>query len=303
MKYVLRKADQSDELELAIDQDAYTSCKESRNILLNCLALEESYQVLILAYLDLERQIFDATASNMVYEIYYPSSDTFDIRLALNLRLMSLLTAITLYRDRFPHYIKECLPHRTDAESLAKSFRSREYDDDKLDYQFMELFRNHAQHFDLPIHWMSSGTRWTELGKDGLLEYSTDFGVSKSYIMENKKFTRRVLNKYPDEIDLKSTTRNYVESFSKMHGAARELIKESVQKARQNIEDAYRQYRKVYGEASGSLSAHMLTEQGVVETVPLMLYLDDIRMKLQKKNQTLIHLDKRYVTGKKKKTS
>ena len=299
MKYVLRKTDQSDELELAIDQDAYTSYKKSRNILLNCLALEESYQVLILAYLDLERQIFDATASNMVYEIYYSSSDTFDIRLALNLRLMSLLTAITLYRDRFPHYIKECLPHRTDTESLAKSLKSREYDDNP-DYQFMELFRNHAQHFDLPIHWMSSGTRWTELGKDGLLEYSTDFGVSKTYLMENKKFTRKVLNKYPDEIDLKSTTRNYVESFSKMHGTARELIKESVQNARQNIEDAYTQYRKAYGEASGSLSACMLTEQDVVETVPLMLYLDNIRIKLQKKNQTLVNLDKRYVTGKKK---
>ena len=65
--------------------------------------------------------------------------------------------------------------------------------------------------------------RWTELGEDGLLEYSTDFGVSKSYLMENKKFTRRVLNKYPDEIDLKSTTRNYVESFSRIHGATREL--------------------------------------------------------------------------------
>lgn len=299
MEYVLRKAVQSDDLELPIDQDAYASYEESRNILFNCLALEESYQVLILAYFDLERQMFDATASNMVYEIDYSSSDVLDIRLALNLRLISLLTAITLYRDRFPHYIKECLPHCINAENLAKSLRSKEYDE-KLDYQFMELFRNHAQHFDLPIHWMSSGMRWTELGKDGLLEYSTDFGVSKSYLMENKKFNRKVLDKYPDEIDLKSTTRNYVESFSKMHGAARELIKESVQNARQNIEDAYRQYRKVYGEDSGSLIAYMLNERSVVKTVPLMLYLDDIRIKLQKKNQPLVNLDKRYVTGKKK---
>jgi hypothetical protein len=223
MKYAVRRVVQSDELELTIDQDTYASYKESSNILLNCLFLEESYQVLILSYLDLERQICDATVSNMVYEIYYPSSDAFDIRFSLNLRLMSLLTAITLYRDRLPHYIKECLPHRIDAKSVAESLRSKEYDNDKLDYRFMELFRNHAQHFELPIHWMSSGMRWTELGEDGLLEYSTDFGVSKSYLMENKKFTRRVLNKYPDEIDLKSTTRNYVESFSRIHGATREL--------------------------------------------------------------------------------
>jgi hypothetical protein len=298
MKYVLRKADQRDEIELAIGQDAYMSYKESGNILYNCFVLEKSYQVLIFAYLDLERQIFDATASNMVYKLYYTSLDKFDIELILNLRLMSLLTAITLYRDRFPHYIKECLPHLIDAENLAKSLRSKELDDN-LDYRFMELFRNHVQHYELPIHWMSSGVQRTE-DEDWLLEYSMDFGVSKSYLMENKNFTRSILNKYPDEIDLKSTTRNYLESFSKMHGAVRELIKESVQNARQNLEDAYEQYRKEYGEYSGSLSAYILNERDVVETVPLMLYLDDIRMKLQKKNQTLINLNKRYVTGKKK---
>lgn len=299
MKYVVRRVAQSGESELTIDHHSYASYKESSNILLNCFVLEESYQVLILAYLDLERQICDATISNMVYEIPYPSSDAFDIRFALNLRLMSLLTAITLYRDRLPHRIKECLPHSTDAESIAKSLRSKEYEVDQ-DYRFMERFRNHAQHFELPIHWMSSGMRWTELGKDGLLEYSTDFGVSKSYLMENKKFTKRDLNNYPDEIDLKSTTRNYVESFSRIHRAARELIKESVHNARQNIENAYRQYREAYGEGSYSLGAYMLNEQGAVETVPLMLYLDDIRVKLQKKNPTLANLGKRYVTGKKK---
>jgi hypothetical protein len=298
MKYVLRKADRSDDLEIKISQRAYTSYKESKTVLYNCLALEENYQVLILAYLDLERQIFDSTASHMVYELYYPSSDEFDIRLALNLCLMSLLTVTAFYRNRFPHYIKECLPHRVDADDLAKSLLSKEHDNN-LDYRFMELFRNHVQHYDLPIHWMSSGTRWTELGKDGLLEYSTDFGVSKSYLMENKKFTREVLKEYPEEIDLKSTTRNYIESFSKMHDAARNLIKGSVHDARQNIEEAYSQYRKVYGEASGSLCACMLNEQGIVETIPLMLYLDDIRIKLQKKNHVLVNLKKSYVTGKK----
>lgn len=298
MKYVLRKAVYSDELEIEISQQAYASYKESQTILYNCLAFEEKYEDLVLAYLDLERQIFEATALNMVYGIYEPL-DVFDSKLALNLRLMSLLTASTLYRYRFPHHIKECIPHCIDADNLAKSLRTKEHNDNP-DYRFMELFRNHAQHFDLPIHWMSSGVRWTDLGKDGQLEYSLDFGVSKSYLMENRKFTRKVLEKYPAEIDLKSTTRSYVESFSKMHGAARELIKESVQNAREHLEGAYSQYRKVYGKDSGSLSACMFNEQGVIETIPLMLYLDDIRIKLQKKNQLLVNLGKRYVTGKKK---
>jgi len=297
VKYVLRKA-VSDELEIEISREAYAAYKESRTILSNCLALEENYEVLILTYLDLERQIFDATASHMVRGLPDPLG-TFDIRLALNIRLMSLLTSITLYRDRFCHHVKECVPHFSGADTLAKSFLSKEFDENP-EYRFMEQFRNHVQHFDLPIHWISSGMRWTDLTEDGLLEYSMDFGVQKSFLEENEKFKKNIINESPAEIDLKSTTRSYVESLSKVHDAARELIKESVQNARQNLEDAYSQFRKLYAEHSGSLSACMIDNEGVIETVPLMLYLDDIRMKLQKRNRKLVNLRKSYVTGKTK---
>ncbi len=50
MKYVLRKADLSDELEIEISKEAYAAYKESRTILSNCLAIEENYEVLILTY-------------------------------------------------------------------------------------------------------------------------------------------------------------------------------------------------------------------------------------------------------------
>ncbi len=167
MKYVLRKADLSDELEIEIRKKDYASYKECKTILSNCLAFEESYEILILAYLDLERQIFDAAASHMVNRLIDPL-DAFDIRLALNIRIMSLLTAVTLYKYRFCHHVKKCVPHFNGAETLAESFFSKEYDENP-DYRFMEQFRNHAQHFDLPIHWMSSGMRWTDLSEDGLL--------------------------------------------------------------------------------------------------------------------------------------
>ena len=111
----------SDELEIEVHQEAYASYKESRIILSNCLAIEENYEVLILAYLDLERQIFDATASHMVHGIIDPL-DSFNVRLALNFRLMSLLTAATLYKDRFGHHIKECTPHSNSAARPSQVF-------------------------------------------------------------------------------------------------------------------------------------------------------------------------------------
>ena len=225
--------------------------------------------------------------------------DAFDAQLVLNIHLMSLLTSAQLYEDQFCHQVSRCIPHFSDAKTLAKSFLSKEYDENK-EYRFIKQFRNHVQHFDLPIHWISAGIQWTDLSADGLLEYSMDFGVKKSFLEENKKFKKRIIDESPSEINLKSTTRVYVESLSKAHDSARELIKESVQNARQNLDYAYTQYRKVYSEHSGSLSACMTNEQGIIETLPLMLYLDDIRIKLQKRNQKLVNFRKRYITGKTK---
>ncbi len=299
MRYVLRKTDLSDELELEISKESYEAYKESRTILSNCLEIEEKYEILILTFLDFERKIFDATAMHMVHGLFLDPLEVFDVRLALNIRLMSLLTSARLYVDQFCHLVRECVPHLSDAEKSAQSILSKEYDQNP-EYRFMEQFRNHIQHYGLPIHWISSGMRWTDLSEDGLLEYSMDFGAQKSFLEEDKKFKKSIINESPGEVDLKSMTRCYIESLSKAHDAARELIKESVQNARQNFEDAYSQYRKIYADHSGSLSACITDDQRVIETVPLMLYLDDIRMKLQKRNQQLVNLRKRYVTGKAK---
>ncbi len=46
MRYVLRKTDLSDELELEISKESYEAYKESRTILSNCLEIEEKYEIL-----------------------------------------------------------------------------------------------------------------------------------------------------------------------------------------------------------------------------------------------------------------
>lgn len=120
MRYVLRKADLSDELELEISKESYEAYKESRTILSNCLEIEERYEMLILTYLDFEMKIFDATAMHMVHGLFLDPLEVFDVRLALNIRLMSLLTSTRLYVDQFCHLVRECVPHLSNAEKLAK---------------------------------------------------------------------------------------------------------------------------------------------------------------------------------------
>jgi hypothetical protein len=280
VKYILRKAVFIDALEVQINKENYAAYKESVAILTSCMAIEE---------------INDANVTHMVRGLTDPL-DTFDVRLALNIRLMSLLTLARLYVDQFCNQVKKCIPRVRGIQALAKSVLAKEYDENR-EYRFMEEFRNHAQHRDLPIHWVSSRVMWTDLSEDRLLEYSMSFGVRKSFLNDNK-FKKTIIDESPDEVDLKSTTRCYIESLSKVHEAARELIKESVQNARQNLEDAYSQYKRVYPESSASLSACSIDDQGATETVLLLLYWDDIRVKLQKRNQKLVNLKRRYITGK-----
>ena len=76
------------------------------------------------------------------------------------------------------------------------------------------------------------------------------------------------------------------------------MIKEPVANARKTLEEAHNQYRKVYDKNLVGLSACIQSEDGIVEYFPLLLDWDDVRIKLQKRNQKMTNLKKRYATGK-----
>lgn len=303
MKYILRK-DLDGAPEIEISEESYTTYKEARAILSNCLAIEENYEILISNYIDLKKQILEAATTRMM-RVPSGYSDFFDVQLALNIRMVNLLTSARLYLDYLPQHVKECIPHNDAAKTLVKSILAKEYDEN-YEYRFMEELRNSVQHCGLPVQWTYSGAEWTDLGKDGIsensmLEYSFEFAAKKSSLEEDVKFKRKVLNESPDEIDLKLTTRCYIESISKAHDAIRELIQKSVQKSRQKLEDAHSQYSKVYTESLLGLSAYKIDGQRCIETVLLMLDWDNVRVMLQKRNLKLVNLRKWYVTGKIKK--
>jgi len=305
MKYIIRKSDLNDVPEIEISEEYYEVYKESRSILLNCLAIEEGYEILISNYLDLEKQILDTAMFHMMHG-YLSYSDFFNVQLALNIRLVNLLTSSRLYVDHLPQHVKECIPYRDDVKALVKSILKKEYDEN-YEYRFMDALRNSVQHCGLPVHWTSSGAEWTDLennglNKDSMLEYSMEFAARKSSLKEDGGFKKAVLNESPDKVDLKATTRGYIESLSKVHETVRELIQESVQKSRLKLEDAHGQYSKIYSESLVGLCACKTDDQGIIETVLLMLDWDNVRVELQKRNRKLTNLRKWYVTGKVKKS-
>lgn len=295
MKYVLYKHVIAEVPEIKISEKRYQALKGARDVLFNALAIEEKYEVLISNYLEFEKEIFSLALTPMVRN---PQgySDAFDIRLGLNIRLVNLLTSARLYLDQLPQHIKKCLPERDDIKQTAKSWCSAEYDAHP-DYQFMEVLRNHVQHYGLPVHWTSFGGHRTSIEEDAWLEYSLELAALKERLRENKKFKKNVLANLPKKVDLKTATRRYLESLGNIHAAARSLIAEALDKARETIEEAHSQYSEHHNGSLTGLRACKLDDDKCLETVPLLLDWDDVRVKLQRRNRNLPNLTKSYVTG------
>lgn len=295
MKYFLRLDTIGEAPLIEIDEEAYLAYKQAVTILSNCLDIEEKYEILILGYLEFERQILELATQNMVRrDLGYPRF--FQIRLLMNARLAHLLTSARSYIEQLHRHAKRCAPSRDDVKQTVKGFFSAEYDS-CLEYMFMEALRNHVQHHGLAVHQTALPSRWTEVGNNGLIEFGLEITSLRSEFEANNEFKKEVLHLLPNTVDLIRATRRYIECLSNVHEKTRELIAEPVAQARHRIEDAQQQYAKFHEGSLLGLSAFKLSDSGN-DKVLLLLEWDNIRIELQQKNKRLINLHKRVVTNK-----
>lgn len=296
MKYLLRVNQLASVPEIEITADEYAEFEKARNVLSNAFAIEEIYEIMIANYLDFEKQILIMTTDYMVRGDH-DYSDSFEVRLGLNIRLVNLLTAVKLYVDQLNQNVRECVTNNDKTKETVKKFFSDEYDNNKQ-YRFMEQLRDYVQHRGLPVHLTQYGSRRTSLEDDFFLEYHMELASQLSYLQEDGKFKPKILAELDEKIDLKIATRSYVESISNVHESARNMISESVASARELIENARRRYAVVHSESLVGLSACKWSDGKLVSTISLLLDWDDVRVRLQKQNTKLTNLKKRYVTGK-----
>lgn len=302
MKYLLLLPILGNTPEIEIDEADFWALIEAKKVLSNCLSMEKKYEILLSNYLDFEQQILQVTASHMIRGTPRSVPEThqmmsLDVRLMIDLRLVNLLSSARLYVDHLPGHIRGCLPGQSDTTWLVKSLCAAEYES-KLEYRFMEALRNHVQHRGLAVHEVGLPWRLTDPGGERLREYSLRILSLKSRFELEGKFKKQVLNEIPDEIDLKSATRCYIESLSNIHIELRKLIDNSVAQSRRKIEDAFCLYHRSYDREVTSLKIWKLIGEEIVKSEWLFLGGDDIRKKLQARNGSLSNLDKRFVTNK-----
>lgn len=277
---------------LEIDAEYFNTLKSSRAVLDNALAIEEKYAILINNYIEIEKQVVNEIIGHMATSSI-ECQDDFNIHLALNVKLVNLLTSGRLYQDQAPRHIRSCLPGLSDALKKANNLFSHEYDHN-FHFRFMCALRNYVQHNGIPVHKGSRKTRW----KNDHLEYSLSLSASRSEIIHDNTFKTLILEEMPDEVDLRSASRSYIESMSNVHENLRKMINESVNNSRLNIEKARDDFKEKYPDKDiDFLAACEYQDEHLTEKVSLFLDWDDIRKKLIARNKPLKNLSKSYIVS------
>jgi len=281
--------------EVSITKEQFSDLRDSNLALSHGLSIEEKYEILFSNYLEFEREILSRSAEFMV-RIPFEHEDFFEVQLEINRKLVNLLTAARLYIDQVSQHVQR-ITGQVSEICKVKELISREYAN-SLEYRFMEALRNYVQHKGLPVHRTTFNSSAVDTDRERNLEFSIEIESEKIHLSEDKRFKQSVLKQLPAKIDLKMHTRGYIESLSKIHAEIRRMVGSKLDDARRKLEDAILSYKLVYKEEFLGLYALHYKNKKVIEKVPLVIWGDDTRLSLTKRNSELVKLRTCYVSNK-----
>lgn len=282
--------------ELSISEEEFEKFKQAKICLNSALALEENYDLLLSNYRELELEAISAAVTSMT-SMSLEYEDFFEVRTAINRRVINLLSATRMYLDQYPFSLKKI---GANPES-AKAACSKAYDD-FFEYRFMEALRNHAQHAGLAVHGVTNGWSWLPAHEPRQLQfYISPYALKSS--LEDSKFKKTVLAESPEKVALIPAARVHVGGISSVHKEVRKLMEPFVAEARSLFEGAVARHEAEAQQRYSGLAAIAKEEGVIVEKVPILLNWDDVRQKLLKRNHPVENLAQRFVTSQHKNDS
>lgn len=281
-------------VEIDIDDVKFCELYDAKETLSAAFSLEEKYELLLMNFLDLEKEVL---ANSAEYSLFAQReySDFFDIRLNINRRVVNFLTSCRLYVDHAKKHIKTCLPKNVTLKDQINHLFSEEFDQ-HFEYRFCEKLRNHVQHQGLAVHTVTQCGMWVN---DQRVETTKVYSL-KSELQYSDSFNQKYLSEMPEKVELLSVFKKYIEILSHIHVKSRKLIEESVQLSRNVIEKCISDYSKrndgdVIGLSASNYKFNKNGKQEKLNRVPLLLEWDDVRIKLENKNRRLLKFSYRKI--------
>lgn len=297
MRHFLRQLVLNPAPEIPISDQEFSTAQDARNALSSAFALEEAYDLVVSNYIELEQEALGAAAKVGCREAR-DYDDFFELRSTLNRRFVNLLSACRAYLDQAPQLLSACTEDSDTVRVELKSCLSRHYDS-SFSFRFFEALRNHVQHCGLAVHRVSINNRWNDSSYPRELEVSVEPYAIRKYFEEDAKFKKPVLGEIPEELALLGHLRAYMQALGEAHGVVRAANLNRTLAARACFEAHIQKYASKNDGVTVGLAAIRTDEDGrkFVDTVPIMLYWDDVRIKLSKRNSTLGRLASRVVVS------
>lgn len=281
--------------EISITEEQFHAARKARAALNAAFALEETYDLLLSNFLELERDILCAAASSVVRDIH-SYEDLFEVRSNSNRRVVNLLSAARLYLDHAPQHLADCTYDAKASKIIFKKATSEQYDS-QFSYRFMEALRNHVQHSGLAVHLVRHASRWTGMEPDTVLETRLELVTEKKFLQEDSQFHKKILAEMPKDVEIIQASREYLQGLGQIHTQVRTLLDQIVPSARQTLQQLIDTYASFNNGGTLGLSVMQIDGEERKPLLPIFLNWDDVRLKLKARNSTLRNLGRRVATG------
>lgn len=196
------------------------------------IAAEQMFDVVFSNYVDLEKQMIEATSDHMFY-MTTDHSRFQEAKLSISRRIINLLTANRMYVDQIPQHVLNILGENDQAAQAFQSIFSEMYDK-HLAYRFFEALRNYVQHRGFPIQSCTYPSKWVDDGDTRRIEFNCSFYLEISELKTDGKFKKAVLKELEEigeQIDIKEMARVYMECIYQIHCRFRLVVKDCIDKA------------------------------------------------------------------------
>ncbi|MFJ9992391.1 hypothetical protein ACIQSO_16785 [Pseudomonas putida] len=297
-QYYLRQAFYGNIQSLELSESEFNEIVKSKEVLSSALSIEEKYDLVLGNFIDFERELLLLTMEGMI-DISFDYGRAYNIISVLNRRVANFVTLGRNYTELISSLASKCVEDKDVVARRVKSLTRQLYDA-SFEYRFAEALRNHVAHSADAVHSVSSPSKWLleHDKKAETLVFNLEVFSVKERLEVNSSFKKSVLNECENKIDLKKVLRKYMGSISEIQEQVRGIIKDSVSRSRDLIQGFTDKYKEVNDGESFGLAAYSAKEiEAGKSPVSISLEWDNIRIKLEGKNQSISNIDKRCISN------
>lgn len=276
-----------------ISKESYLQIKSSSLTLTGALEIEKKYHIFIKNHKEFELEILTSTLNSSIHHMT-AYGNILKTTLDLNARLMNLLSSARAYFDQTPKDVTRFIDKSKRTEDTVKSLIKSNKESNNS-FRFIEELRNHSQHYGLPIH-----TLVIDMKKDNdtnNIAHSIDCKCQKDILLEDTRF-KGALDQMPDDIDIIMHIREYASTLSDMHTYIRKEICEHAKLARKLITETISSFNEDFNYNAQHLEMYHIKSGIKIEKRNIFLHWDNERLELEKHNQSLGSMKRRYITSK-----